>query len=53
MESSPHPQVLVLHNNGVVAMGESVEEAFGVAHSLVKACDIQVSIINYKEHFHS
>ena len=37
------PQVLVLHNNGVVAMGDSVGEAFSTAHSLVKACDIQVS----------
>ncbi len=36
-------QVLVLHNNGAVAMGESIEEAFSIAHKLVKACEIQVS----------
>ena len=37
-------QVLVLRNHGLVAMGSTVEEAFHIAHKLVKACEIQVRI---------
>ena len=40
-------QVLVLRNHGLVAMGSTVEEAFHIAHKLVKACEIQVRIILY------
>ena len=35
-------QVMILRNHGVVAMGISIEEAFHIAHKLVKACEIQV-----------
>ena len=44
-----HLQVLILRNHGAVAMGASVEEAFCIAHRLVKACDVQVSL--YLQHF--
>lgn len=37
-------QVLILHNHGIVAMGESIEEAFHTAHMVVKACEIQVRV---------
>lgn len=36
------PQVLILRNHGVVAMGNSIEEAFHYAFHLVRACEIQV-----------
>lgn len=35
-------QVLILRNHGLVALGESIEEAFHITHKLLKACEIQV-----------
>ena len=37
-------QVLLLRNHGLVALGSSIEEAFHIAHKLVKACEIQVRL---------
>lgn len=39
------PKVLILRNHGLVAVGESVEEAFYYIHNLVVACEIQVSML--------
>ncbi|XP_066449122.1 beta-adducin isoform X2 [Eleutherodactylus coqui] len=41
----PTCKVLVLRNHGVVALGESVEEAFYKIFHLQAACDIQVSAV--------
>ncbi|XP_066488609.1 alpha-adducin isoform X3 [Tiliqua scincoides] len=38
----PKSKVLILRNHGLVAVGESVEEAFYYIHNLVVACEIQV-----------
>ncbi|XP_075713377.1 alpha-adducin isoform X3 [Rhinoderma darwinii] len=38
----PRSKVLILRNHGLVAMGETVEEAFYFIHNLVSACEIQV-----------
>ena len=38
-------KVLILHNHGLVATGTSVEEAFHLAHKLVKACEVQVRTV--------
>lgn len=38
----PTSKVLILRNHGLVAMGETVEEAFYYLHNLVTACEIQV-----------
>lgn len=35
-------QVLVLRNHGVVALGETVEEAFHFVYNVQYACEIQV-----------
>lgn len=35
-------QVLVLRNHGIVALGESVEEAFYTIYHIQAACQIQV-----------
>nr|XP_061800131.1 alpha-adducin-like isoform X2 [Nerophis lumbriciformis] len=35
-------KVLILRNHGLVAVGETVEEAFYYIHNLVNACEIQV-----------
>lgn len=35
-------QVLILRNHGLVAVGETIEEAFYYIHNLVVACEIQV-----------
>lgn len=36
-------QILVLRNHGVVALGDTVEEAFYMIFHLQAACEIQVS----------
>lgn len=36
-------QVLVLRNHGIVALGESVEEAFYTIYHIQAACQIQVT----------
>ncbi|XP_073478083.1 beta-adducin isoform X1 [Aquarana catesbeiana] len=41
----PTCKVLVLRNHGVVALGESVEEAFYKIFHLQEACEIQVSAV--------
>ena len=41
----PVNKVLFLHNHGLLAMGRTVEEAFGVCYNVMRACEIQVSII--------
>ncbi|XP_055087857.1 alpha-adducin isoform X11 [Periophthalmus magnuspinnatus] len=38
----PTNKVLILRNHGLVAIGETVEEAFYYIHNLVTACEIQV-----------
>ncbi|XP_072113707.1 alpha-adducin isoform X3 [Mobula birostris] len=38
----PKNKVLVLRNHGLVAIGETIEEAFYYIHNLVVACEIQV-----------
>ncbi|XP_036385188.1 alpha-adducin isoform X7 [Megalops cyprinoides] len=38
----PTSKVLILRNHGLVAVGETVEEAFYYIHNLVTACEIQV-----------
>ena len=43
-------QVLVLQNHGILIMGNSIEEAFSIAHSTAKACEIQVA--TYQNHIH-
>lgn len=35
-------QVLVLRNHGVVALGETIEEAFHFVYHVQYACEIQV-----------
>ena len=35
-------QVMVLRNHGIVVCGETIEEAFRLAESAVKACSFQV-----------
>ena len=40
-------QVLILHNHGVVAMGNSIEEAFYYTFHLLRACEIQVSKVHW------
>ncbi len=37
-------QVLVLRNHGVVALGETIEEAFHYIHVAQFACEIQVKL---------
>lgn len=41
----PTCKVLVLRNHGVVALGESVEEAFYAIYHIQAACEIQVSAL--------
>ncbi|KAM9311111.1 beta-adducin isoform 2-T2 [Gastrophryne carolinensis] len=41
----PTSKVLVLRNHGVVALGETVEEAFYKIYHLQSACEIQVSAV--------
>uniref|UniRef100_A0A8C4YZY7 Class II aldolase/adducin N-terminal domain-containing protein n=1 Tax=Gadus morhua TaxID=8049 RepID=A0A8C4YZY7_GADMO len=38
----PTSKVLILRNHGLVAVGETVEEAFYYIHNLITACEIQV-----------
>ncbi|XP_055009613.1 alpha-adducin isoform X3 [Boleophthalmus pectinirostris] len=38
----PQNKVLILRNHGLVAVGETVEEAFYYIHNLITACEIQV-----------
>ncbi|XP_067885338.1 alpha-adducin isoform X2 [Heterodontus francisci] len=38
----PKNKVLILRNHGIVAVGETIEEAFYYIHNLVAACEIQV-----------
>ncbi|XP_072309289.1 alpha-adducin isoform X8 [Eucyclogobius newberryi] len=38
----PKSKVLILRNHGLVAVGETVEEAFYFIHNLIAACEIQV-----------
>ncbi|XP_078288100.1 alpha-adducin isoform X6 [Rhinoraja longicauda] len=38
----PKNKVLILRNHGLVAIGETIEEAFYYIHNLVVACEIQV-----------
>ena len=38
-------QVLILRNHGLVALGETIEEAFHYLFNLVKACETQVAAI--------
>ncbi|KAJ0013048.1 hypothetical protein NQD34_017382 [Periophthalmus magnuspinnatus] len=40
----PTNKVLILRNHGLVAIGETVEEAFYYIHNLVTACEIQVRL---------
>uniref|UniRef100_H3CZ14 Adducin 3 (gamma) a n=1 Tax=Tetraodon nigroviridis TaxID=99883 RepID=H3CZ14_TETNG len=42
----PSAKVLVLRNHGVVALGESIEEAFHFVYNLHYACEIQVNAIS-------
>ncbi|KAM4678120.1 LOW QUALITY PROTEIN: beta-adducin [Discoglossus pictus] len=41
----PTCKILILRNHGVVALGESVEEAFYKIFHLQSACDVQVSAV--------
>lgn len=41
-------QVLVLRNHGVVALGETVEDAFNLMYNAQYACEIQVHIKHTK-----
>lgn len=38
----PPPQILVLRNHGMVALGDTVEEAFYKVFHLQAACEVQV-----------
>ena len=38
----PVNKVMLLHNHGILAMGRTVEEAFGICHNVMRACEIQV-----------
>ncbi|XP_069798163.1 alpha-adducin isoform X7 [Narcine bancroftii] len=38
----PKNKVLILRNHGLVAIGETIEEAFYYIHNLIVACEIQV-----------
>ncbi|KAJ3614722.1 hypothetical protein NHX12_018293, partial [Muraenolepis orangiensis] len=40
------PSVLVLRNHGVVALGETIEEAFHYIYNVQYACEIQVNAIS-------
>ncbi|XP_077426574.1 adducin 3 (gamma) a isoform X1 [Vanacampus margaritifer] len=42
----PTAKVLVLRNHGVVALGETMEEAFHYIHNVQYACEIQVNAIS-------
>ncbi|XP_066566645.1 alpha-adducin isoform X14 [Amia ocellicauda] len=42
----PTSKVLILRNHGLVAIGETVEEAFYYIHNLVRACEIQVRTLS-------
>uniref|UniRef100_A0A8D3CML9 Adducin 3 n=1 Tax=Scophthalmus maximus TaxID=52904 RepID=A0A8D3CML9_SCOMX len=42
----PTTKVLVLRNHGVVALGETIEEAFHYIYSVQYACEIQVKAIS-------
>uniref|UniRef100_A0A8C5CRG8 Adducin 3 n=1 Tax=Gadus morhua TaxID=8049 RepID=A0A8C5CRG8_GADMO len=42
----PSAKVLVLRNHGVVALGETIEEAFNFIYNVVYACEIQVNAIS-------
>ncbi|XP_075907444.1 gamma-adducin-like isoform X1 [Nelusetta ayraudi] len=42
----PSSKVLVLRNHGVVALGETIEEAFHFIYNAQYACEIQVSAIS-------
>ncbi|KAM9819044.1 adducin 3 (gamma) a isoform X2 [Syngnathus typhle] len=42
----PTAKVLVLRNHGLVALGESMEEAFHYIHTAQYACEIQVNAIS-------
>lgn len=39
-------QLMVLRNHGVLAMGETVEEAFHYMYHSQQACEIQVRIVH-------
>ena len=45
-------QVLVLRNHGIVALGESVEEAFYTIYHIQSACQIQVLHTHTQAHTH-
>lgn len=45
-------QVLVLRNHGIMALGESVEEAFYSIYHIQAACQIQVVNRNTLTHTH-
>ena len=38
----PNNKILFLRNHGVLACGESIEEAFSIARNLTSACETQV-----------
>lgn len=40
-------QVMVLTNHGVLAMGETVEEAFHYMYHSQQACEIQVRVVHH------
>lgn len=40
-------QVMVLRNHGVLAMGETVEEAFHYMYHSQQACEIQVGTVQH------
>lgn len=40
-----HNKVMILRNHGVVACGADIEEAFFLLTNIVKACEIQVSLL--------
>lgn len=41
----PVNKVLFLHNQGLLAMGRTVEEAFSICYNVMRACEIQVGVI--------
>lgn len=45
-------KVLVLRNHGIVALGESVEEAFYTIYHIQAACQIQVTHTHSHAHAH-
>uniref|UniRef100_A0A1X7TLT6 Class II aldolase/adducin N-terminal domain-containing protein n=1 Tax=Amphimedon queenslandica TaxID=400682 RepID=A0A1X7TLT6_AMPQE len=42
----PVNKVLFLHNQGLLAMGRTVEEAFSICYNVMRACEIQVQTLS-------